>query len=151
MCAIAADACSTADTAVLNSTTEPFSGIDTFVGLGSGDTTFVAGAVGGLGFDAIGVGNVLDLSGAPAAAIVKVNGDTQGSPGVITGLTAANDSFFGIQKLLGDEDIQSSVGTLPSSLPPGRLHKAYAEQLTGKGGTGSTSTGASRTGRFPRD
>ncbi|HEV3213541.1 MAG TPA: IPT/TIG domain-containing protein, partial [Acidimicrobiales bacterium] len=125
-------------TALLGATTEPFSGIDTFVGLASGNTSFSAGGAGGLAFDASGTGNVLDLSNAPAGVTVKVNGDTPASPGAVTGLTAAgHDSFFGIQRLLGAVTIQSAVTTLPSSIPTGRINKAYSVQLTGTGGAGS--------------
>jgi hypothetical protein len=138
VCVVVGPGCTTAGTALLGATTEPFTGIDTFVGLPSGNTSFTAGAAGGLAFDGLGLGNVLDLSGVPAATTVKVNGDSQASPGAITRLSAAtHDSFFGIQMLLGKVTIQSVVTTLPSSLPVARIKKAYSQQLTGTGGAGS--------------
>lgn len=93
-------------------TTDSFYDVQTFIGSASGATTFVAPSTGGLDFEGKGTGNSLDLSAAPKGALITANGNSVGSPGVVSGLTdgfgVTTDSFSGIQSI---------TGSLPPSEP----------------------------------
>ncbi len=86
VCLVVGTGCSTAGQAVLQGTDEPFANISSFVGLLSGNTTFVAGTPNGSSFSATGSGNKADFSGASAGVTVDMPAGTVGSD-AISGLT----------------------------------------------------------------
>ncbi len=71
---------------MLQGTDEPFANISSFVGLLSGNTTFVAGTPNGSSFAATGSGNKADFSGASAGVTVDMPAGTVGTD-AISGLT----------------------------------------------------------------
>ena len=86
--------------------TDTFSGIASFTGSSAGDTTLVAGPIGGLSFTGQGNGNVLNLSAAPTGTTVTLNGNSTTSPGVVADLDSGlggstSDLFSGIQSFSG--------------------------------------------------
>ena len=81
-------------------TSDSFSGITTFVGSASGNTTFKAAAGGGYTFNGQGSGNTLDLSAAPAGASIDVvGGSVHALSSGIGGATS--DSFSSMTTFVG--------------------------------------------------
>ncbi len=99
VCLVVGTGCSTAGQAVLQGTDEPFANISSFVGLLSGNTTFVAGTPNGSSFSATGSGNKADFSGASAGVTVDMPAGTVGTDAIsgltdVIGSTAGSNTFF---------------------------------------------------------
>ena len=88
--------CTSGGQAVLGTVTESFTGISTFTGLASGNTTFVEGPGGGHTFNASGSGNAANFSNAGSSVTV----DFTTAPGTVTGL-GSTDFFSGISTVIG--------------------------------------------------
>ena len=86
VCVVVGTGCSTAGQAVLQGTDEPFANISSYVGLLSGNTTFVAGTPNNSSFSATGLGNKADFSGASAGVTVNMPAGAVGTDS-ISGLT----------------------------------------------------------------
>ncbi len=82
------------DTAVAGSAVYSFSGVSSFVGSGSGNTTFAAGTAGGYTFSGSGSGNVLDVGAAGSGVPVSV-------PNGTVSVGGGSDVFSGIQTFDG--------------------------------------------------
>ena len=74
--------------------TDAFSGVSSFVGSASGSTTFIAAPTPGDTYTGLGNGNLLDLSGLPAAATVNA------ATGLVTS-AGQTDAFSGISSFDG--------------------------------------------------
>jgi large repetitive protein len=97
------------------STTDSFSGIQSFTGSSAGSTTFAPLATGGLTFTGQGTGNSLNLAAAPTNALVDIGENSQASPGIVSALGvgflgSTTDAF---------SDISSFSGPLAPSEPTG--------------------------------
>ena len=101
VCLVVGTGCSTAGQAVLQGTDEPFANISSFVGLLSGNTTFVAGTPNSSSFSATGSGNKADFSGASAGVTVDMPAGTVGSDS-ISGLTTVIGSTTGGNTFIAD-------------------------------------------------
>ncbi len=77
--------------------TDTFTDIGTFTGSTLGGTSFTAPVLGGVTFTGQGLGNSLNLSGAPSGITVNVTG----AQPTITGLPLANDNITGITGFTG--------------------------------------------------
>jgi hypothetical protein len=125
------------DTAAQGSLLDSFSGVDTFIGAATGNTTFAAANTGGLTFNATGTNNTLDLSAAPAGALITLlsPGATAGTVQGLSGTgPGAVDTFSGIELFQGSARFAQIVTF--TSTPPANptVGQSYAVSATASSG-----------------
>ncbi len=89
--------------------TDTFSGIASFTGSSSGNTTFAAGPTGGYSFTGQGTGNSLNLSAANSGITVSA------ASGTVSGLSSGTDTFSGIASFTGSSSGNTTLVAGPGS------------------------------------